>query len=61
MINKDQVEGKAKGVGGKIEEEAGKLVGNKKLEEKGLKHELKGKVQEQVGNLKEAVKDTRKY
>jgi uncharacterized protein YjbJ (UPF0337 family) len=57
MINKDQIEGKAKGVTGKIEKEAG----NQKLEEKGVKRELEGKVQEHIGKLKDAVKDARKF
>ena len=61
MINKDQIEGKAKGVTGKIEKEAGKLVGNQKLEEKGVKREIEGKVQEHIGKLKEAVKDAREF
>jgi uncharacterized protein YjbJ (UPF0337 family) len=60
MINKDQVKGNVKEVGGKIEKEAGKMIGNPKMEAKGAKHELEGKVQTQVGNLKEAVKDARK-
>lgn len=60
MINKDQVKGNVKEVGGKIEKTAGKLVGNEKLEDKGAKREFAGKVQTQVGNLKEAIKDVRK-
>jgi uncharacterized protein YjbJ (UPF0337 family) len=61
MINKDQIKGRAKGVSGKIEEEVGKLMGNKKLEEKGVKHEVEGKVQEHIGKLKDALKDARKF
>jgi uncharacterized protein YjbJ (UPF0337 family) len=59
MINKDQVKGNVKEVGGKIEKEAGKVLGNPKLEAKGAKHELEGKVQTAVGNLKEVIKDAR--
>ena len=35
--NKDQVKGELKDLGGKIQEEAGKLVGSKEQESKGLK------------------------
>lgn len=56
-MNKDQVEGAAKDLGGKIQEEAGKLVGSKEQQAKGLMHQVEGKIQQHVGNLKEAVKD----
>ncbi|MCX7173365.1 MAG: CsbD family protein [Proteobacteria bacterium] len=56
-MNKDQIKGAAKDIGGKIQEEAGKLVGSKEQQAKGLMHQVEGKVQQHVGNLKEAVKD----
>ena len=59
-MNKDQVKGAAKDIGGKIQEEAGKLTGDKGQQVKGLKNQIEGKVQQQVGNLKEAVKDANK-
>ena len=59
-MNKDQVKGAAKDLGGKIQEEAGKLVGNEKQRAKGLKNQVEGKVQERFGDLKEAIKDSRK-
>ena len=55
--NKDQVKGELKDLGGKIQEEAGKLVGSKEQEAKGLKKQAEGKLQKTVGNLKEAVTD----
>ena len=55
--NKDQVKGELKDLGGKIQEEAGKLVGNKEQQAKGLKKQAEGKLQKTVGNLKEAVTD----
>lgn len=57
MMNKDQVQGAAKNIGGKIQEEAGKLVGSTEQQTKGLMHQAEGKVQQHVGNLKEVVKD----
>src|SRR5665213_691040 len=53
--NKDQVKGALKDIGGKIQEEAGKLVGSTKQQVKGLKNQTKGKIQKGVGDLKEAV------
>lgn len=59
-MNKDQVKGAAKDLGGKIQEEAGKLVGNKSQEIKGLAKQVEGKVQKGVGDMKQAVKDASK-
>jgi uncharacterized protein YjbJ (UPF0337 family) len=58
-MNKDQVKGAAKDLGGKIQEEAGKLVGNKSQEAKGLGRQVEGKVQKAVGDVKEIVKDAK--
>jgi uncharacterized protein YjbJ (UPF0337 family) len=57
IMNKDQIDGKLKDLGGKIQEKAGELVGNKEQELKGLKNQLEGKSQEKLGDLKEAIKD----
>ena len=59
-MNKDQVKGAAKDIGGKIQEEAGKLVGNTDQQAKGRKHQIEGKAQQHIGNLKQAVKDISK-
>ncbi len=56
-MNKDQVKGAAKEIGGKIQQKAGKLVGSTEQQAKGLKHQVGGKVQKGVGDVKEAVKD----
>lgn len=52
-MNKDQIKGKAKDIGGKIQEEAGKVVGSSEQQVKGLNKQVEGKVQEKVGDLKE--------
>jgi uncharacterized protein YjbJ (UPF0337 family) len=57
-MNKDQVKGKAKDIGGKIQEEAGKLVGSSEQQAKGLGKQVEGKVQEKAGDVKENLKDT---
>ncbi len=55
--NKDQVKGELKDIGGKVQEEAGKLVGSKEQQAKGLQKQAEGKLQKGVGDLKEAVTD----
>jgi uncharacterized protein YjbJ (UPF0337 family) len=59
-MNKDQVKGVAKDVAGKVQEEAGKLVGSKEQQIKGLAKQIAGKTQKGVGDVKEAVKDLTK-
>ena len=59
-MNKDQVKGAAKDIGGKFQEEAGKLVGSEEQQAKGLANQVEGKVQQKVGDLKEALKDIAK-
>jgi uncharacterized protein YjbJ (UPF0337 family) len=54
-MNKDQVKGAAKDVAGKVQEEAGKLVGSKKQQIKGLSKQIAGKAQKGVGDVKQAV------
>ncbi len=51
-MNKDQVKGAAKDLGGRIQEEVGKVTGSAKQQVKGLKNQAKGKLQEHVGDLK---------
>lgn len=55
-MNKDQIEGKLKNIGGKIQEEVGDLVDSPEQEAKGLANQAEGKVQEKVGDVKEAAR-----
>lgn len=59
-MNKDQVNGAAKDVVGKIQEEAGKVVGSKEQQIKGLSKQISGKVQKGIGDVKQAVEDLKK-
>ncbi|RSZ56123.1 CsbD family protein [Massilia atriviolacea] len=56
-MNKDQVKGKAKDIGGKIQEEVGKVVGSSEQQAKGLSKQVEGKAQEKFGDAKEIIKD----
>ena len=59
-MNKDQVKGAAKDVAGKLQQKAGKLVGNEKLQAKGLAKQVSGKLQKGLGDAKEILKDAGK-
>jgi uncharacterized protein YjbJ (UPF0337 family) len=56
-MNRDQIEGNLKDIGGKIQEQAGKVVGSQEQQVKGLLHQVEGKTQEKLGDLKDAIKD----
>lgn len=56
-MNKDQIKGKAKDIGGKIQEEVGKVTGSSKQQAEGLAKQSEGKLQEKSGDLKEVVRD----
>ena len=59
-MNKDQVKGVAKDVVGKVQEQAGKLVGSKEQQIKGLSKQISGKVQRGAGDVKQSVEDFNK-
>lgn len=59
-MNKDQVEGASKDLGGSIQEKVGKLVGITEQQAKGLKNQAEGNMQERVGDLKENLKKLKK-
>jgi uncharacterized protein YjbJ (UPF0337 family) len=56
-MNKDQVKGVAKDITGKVQEEAGKLIGNKEQQVKGIEKQVAGKAQKLVGDAKEFLHD----
>jgi len=55
-MNKDQVKGRVKKMKGTVKEVAGKLVGDKDLEDKGNVEKNLGKVQAVYGDIKKDVK-----
>ena len=56
-MNKDRIEGSATQAKGKVNEVAGKVTGDAKLETEGKSDQVKGKVQNAVGGLKDTVKE----
>jgi uncharacterized protein YjbJ (UPF0337 family) len=59
-INKDQVEGRAKEAGGKVQEEFGKLTGNDAQRAKGLAKQAVGAGQAAAGDMSEKAKKVAK-
>lgn len=57
MANEDQAKGKAKDVGGKIKEETGDAIGNDKMKRDGQADQAEGKVQKDVGDVKDKLPD----
>ena len=55
-MDSDRVKGSATNVGGKIKEGAGKVTGDDKLRSDGVLDQVKGKVQNAVGGIKDALK-----
>jgi len=59
-MNKDQMKGGIKNAEGKIQEQAGRLVGNPEQQLKGIAKQVAGKTQESIGDAKEFVKNSSK-
>jgi len=54
-MNKNQIKGTVKDLAGKVQEETGKLVGNKEQEAKGIHKQVMGKAEKRLGDAKEVV------
>ncbi len=54
-MNDDQIKGKAKDIGGKIQEKVGEATGNRQTQREGQSKQVEGKVQEKAGDLKDVV------
>jgi uncharacterized protein YjbJ (UPF0337 family) len=61
IMNKNQVKGMVKDFAGKVQEEAGKLVGSKEQQVKGLGKQISGKAEKKYGDAKEVIKDANKH
>ncbi|MFZ6673130.1 CsbD family protein [Undibacterium sp. Xuan67W] len=56
-MNKDQIKGVAKDMSGKVQESAGKLVGNREQQAKGLLKQAHGKAEKKIGDAKQIIKN----
>jgi len=59
-MDKDRIKGAANQAKGAIKETVGKATGDAKLEGEGKADKIAGKVQNAVGGLKDAVRETEK-
>ena len=58
-MDKDRIKGAAKNIGGKIKEGVGQVLGDEKMKREGQADQVEGKVQNTVGGVKDAIRDTR--
>ena len=56
-MNKDQAKGAAKDAAGELQENVGKLTGDKEQQAKGEARQVEGKLQKGVGDVKEGIED----
>jgi uncharacterized protein YjbJ (UPF0337 family) len=59
-MNKDQIEGTVKNAAGKMQQKVGEAVDSKEHQVKGLKKQIEGQAQKNVGNVKEDIKKASK-
>src|ERR1700722_16012966 len=59
IMNRDQVKGAADKAKGAIEDTAGKIIGDAKLQAEGKLEKAKGAARSAVGDVKEAVKNAK--
>jgi uncharacterized protein YjbJ (UPF0337 family) len=59
-MNKNQVEGTAKDVAGKVQRKVGEITGNTTQQVKGATKQVEGKIQKGVGNAQQAQDDADK-
>ena len=57
MVDKDEIKGGAKELGGKIKEGVGRAIGDDEMAADGMGDQVAGKTQKNVGKVKDAVKD----
>ena len=55
-MNEDQIKGKAKDIGGKIQQKVGEATGNRQTQRDGQSKQVEGKVQEKAGDVKDVFK-----
>ena len=55
-MDNDRVKGSATNIGGKAKEAAGNLTGDSKLQGEGKADQAKGKIQNAIGGIKDALK-----
>ena len=60
-MDKDRIEGSVNQAKGAIKQGAGKLTGDAKLQAEGAADKVKGKAQNAIGGMKDALRDADKH
>lgn len=60
MVDRDRIKGAAKTKAGAMKKAAGKLTGDEKLKREGQSQQLRGKVQNTAGGVKDALRESRR-
>ncbi len=55
-MNKDQIKGTAHEIAGKMQEEAGRVIGSNEQQAKGLEKQVQGHIEKAIGDVKEGAK-----
>lgn len=58
-MNEDQIKGKSKDIGGKVQEKVGEAVGSRQQQREGVSNQAEGTVQEKAGDVKDVFKGNR--
>ena len=56
-MDKDRIEGKLNDIKGRVERQAGEWTGDKETQAEGIKDQIKGKVQNAYGKIKDAGRE----
>lgn len=59
-MDKDRIKGKMEDIGGRVERQAGEWTGDKETQAEGLKHQVKGKMRNMAGQIKDAGRQAMK-
>lgn len=59
-MDKDRIKGKMEEMAGRAERQAGEWTGDKEKQAEGLKHQVKGKVRNMAGKIKDAGREASK-
>lgn len=57
MVDEDRVKGAVKEKAGEVKKNVGKLTGDEKMKREGQSQEIRGKVQNTIGGVKDALRE----
>ncbi|RYF09575.1 MAG: CsbD family protein [Oxalobacteraceae bacterium] len=57
MVDDNRITGSLKQAGGSLKETAGRMTGDRKLQNEGILDKAKGKIENAVGSVKDTIRD----